>query len=176
MKTGKTYTNGNISVSITVLVEPMDKNIVGIILSDYFADNIGLLLDDNPNGYDLASLQVNADGKLPLILIERKIYEMLQKDASEAEFIIFHELGHYFNSDHKGLPGDYQEKREASIKKGEVLPMELKADDFALGFLGKEKVIAGLEWLIKEEENKPETDEDVIAELRLRLKHQTERQ
>ena len=144
MKTEKTYTNGNISVSITILTEPMDKNIVGIILSDCFADNIGLLLDDNPNGYDLASLQVNADGKLPLILIECKIYEMLQRNAPKPSSLYFTSWGIILTATIKGYQRTIRRKEKPALKRVKCFLWNLKQTILHSGFSARKRLLLGL--------------------------------
>ncbi len=61
------------------------------------------------------------------------------KNENLAKFSIFHELGHFLNGDFDNLNPNNDEIRKNYIRNGEVQPSELKADEFALRQLKRQK-------------------------------------
>lgn len=82
--------------------------------------------------------------------------EILYKHTLVFEVIILHELGHIIRGHFRNppLPGlDSEQLRKArgsGISKGFVSTAELEADAFAAKEVGKERVIAALDFLIRE--------------------------
>ena len=61
--------------------------------------------------------------------------------------VVMHEIGHYYNSDVGHNEDNSEERRRNLVSKNKVCQKEIKADAFAVEYLGKETVIAGLETL-----------------------------
>ncbi|MBQ7344144.1 MAG: hypothetical protein IJW53_05225 [Clostridia bacterium] len=84
----------------------------------------------------------------PLITIHKDLYTDGQ--LRDVLFLtLMHELGHYFNGDLRTCPSEIYERRIRDIENGAVSLEERRADAFAVRYLGKKRVISGLEGLIK---------------------------
>ena len=58
-----------------------------------------------------------------------------------------HEIGHYYNSDVGKNEDNSDERRRQLVVKNEACPKEIKADAFAVKYLGKETIVKGLQEL-----------------------------
>ena len=109
----------------------------------------------------------------PLITIYKNLYT--DEKLRDVLFLtLMHELGHYYNGDCSTCPSDIDERRIHEIENDSVLLEERRADAFAVRYLGKKKVISGLEGLIElnlSEENTGDHSANMcIKELELRIR------
>ncbi len=154
--THNTYSNGETEITVVVFNKPYESNIIGFVMSDLFESMIPLVLvETNEDAADFASLGCAEGGKHPRISFDKGYYADLQALTDEVVTIIFHELGHLH---HRDLTNGnfsfeaYHDERTQTADANGVLPMELKADDFAVAFLGREVVVAGLTIIKKKTE------------------------
>ena len=129
---------------------PIEKGMFGLIKSKIFEKQVGLYVktDNNENNdLSLAGFYISSINNQPMIEISSELYDRKQND----EFIvtIFHELGHYYNDDYSKIKKNEDELRLLSIEQSTVLKQEKQADEFAVKYLGKRKVVSGLEEIKK---------------------------
>ncbi len=155
--TYNTYSNGESEIAVVVFNKPYESNIIGFVMSDLFESMIPLVLvETNEDAVDFAALGCAEGGKHPRISFDKEYYADLQNLTDEIITIIFHELGHLNNGDltngNFNFEAYHTERTQVADANG-VLPMELKADDFAVAFLGREVVAAGLAIIKKKTES-----------------------
>ncbi len=154
--THNTYSNGESEIAIVVFDKPYESNIIGFAMSELFESMIPfVLVETDADTIDFASLGCAEGGKHPRISFDKEYYADLQTLTDEVATIIFHELGHLNNGDLTNGNFNFEtyhtERTQVADAQG-VLPMELKADDFAVAFLGREVVVAGLAVIKKKTE------------------------
>ncbi len=155
--TYNTYSNGESEIAVVVFNKPYESNIIGFVMSDLFESMIPLVLvETNEDAVDFASLGCAEGGKHPRISFDKEYYADLQNLTDEVITIIFHELGHLHHGDltngNFNFKAYHDERMQAADANG-VLPMEFKADDFAVAFLGIEVVATGLAIIKKKAES-----------------------
>ena len=140
------FGTGNKKIELTLLNEPAEKKLGGMMSSELFAENIAIVVEDNPQTveYDFACLAYKEDGTAPRVMMKSNIYKELKKGTTESKVIVFHEIGHYFNGDMIVNTADEDKEREELVANNEVSIKELKADAFAVQYLGAECVVQGL--------------------------------
>ena len=140
---------GKDKIELTLLDEPMELGLVGMVSSELFGENIAIVVEDEPQTveYDFACLGYTKAGTAPRVMMKKEFYEDLKKETQEAKSILFHEIGHYANGDMLANTGNEDEERERLVSQNKVSKKEIRADAFAVRYLGKETVIAGLEML-----------------------------
>ena len=79
--------------------------------------------------------------------MKTELLNELRNEIPVAKVVLMHEIGHYCNSDVGNKEDNSDERRRKLVANNEVCPKEIKADAFAVEYLGKEMVIAGLETL-----------------------------
>lgn len=141
-----TYEN---KITITLLTEVMEHGLAGMISSPLFDENIAIVICKNPKDEDFsfACLGCGKDGVAPRVVMTEELYDELKTEAPVAQVVLMHEIGHYYNSDIGNNEDNSDERRRKLVANNEVCPKEIKADAFAVQYLGKETVIAGLETL-----------------------------
>lgn len=136
-------------ITITLLSEVIEQGLAGMISSPMFNENIAIVICENPEDedYSFACLGCGKDGVAPRVVITEELLNELRNEIPVAKVVLMHEIGHYYNSDVGNNEDNSDERRRKLVVNNEVCPKEIKADAFAVEYLGKEMVIAGLETL-----------------------------
>lgn len=136
-------------ITITLLSEVMGQGLAGMISSPLFDENIAIVICENPKDedYSFACLGCGKDGVAPRVVMTEELLNELRNEIPVAAVVLMHEIGHYYNSDVGNNEDNSDERRRKLVANNEVCPKEIKADTFAVEYLGKETVIAGLETL-----------------------------
>ena len=136
-------------ITVTLLDETMGQGLIGMISSPMFKENIAIVIDkcNDPFDYNFACLGCGENGVAPRVTMTEKVYDELKEELSVAEVILLHEIGHYYNSDVCKNEDNSDERRRQLVVKNEACPKEIKADAFAVKYLGKETVVKGLQEL-----------------------------
>ena len=144
-----TFNFGENRIDLLLLDAPMEKGLVGMVSSEMFNENIAIVVEDNPKtiDYDFACLGYTKEKTVPRVMMKSIFFEELKQGTPESKTILFHELGHYVNQDILTNEGNTDAEREALVADDKVCEKEIKADAFAVSYLGNETVIAGLEAL-----------------------------
>lgn len=145
------YGVGENKITITLLDGTMGKGLIGMISSPIFNENIAFVVSDDHDSDDFtfACLGCGKDGVAPRVTMTRELYDELKIETSMAKTVVLHELGHYYNSDVGNNEDNSDDRRRNLVAQNKVCPKEIKADAFAVKYLGKDTVIAGLETLKK---------------------------
>lgn len=173
----KTFEWNGQSIKLFLLPAPVDKGLIGMITSELFEYNMGLVKDATPDDekdYSLACLK-RAKEVHPIVFMEPFLIEGLRHSEALAETILFHEIGHYINDGLKKNDENQRERvKEATM--GGVAAKELAADAFAAKFLSHDRVTAALEELKRQtveeysgEEYDPEEVAIVLKEIDARI-------
>ena len=146
--TGKTTTFNfaEDKIELTLLDEPMELGLVGMVSSELFAENIAIVVEDNPQtvDYDFACLGYTKTGAAPRVMMKSNFFEELKSGTPESRMILFHEIGHYANGDMLKNNENEDGKRKSLVSQNMVSEKEIKADAFAVRYLGAECVVQGL--------------------------------
>ena len=136
-------------ITITLLDEMMEQGLVGMISSSMFKENIAIIISETPDDDDFsfACLGCGKEGKAPRVVIAKQLLDELKAGELVANVILMHEIGHYFNSDIGDNLDNNDDRRRELVSKNKVCPKEVKADAFAVKYLGKDTVIDGLQEL-----------------------------
>lgn len=136
-------------ITITLLDETMGQGLTGMISSPIFKENIAIVIVKDPDSvdYNFACLGCDKDGVAPRVVMTEELYDELKTEAPVAQVVLMHEIGHYYNSDVGNNEDNSDERRRKLVANNEVCPKEIKADAFAVKYLGKDTVISGLETL-----------------------------
>lgn len=145
------FGEGKEKIELTLLESLMDLKLGGMISSPMFNENIAIVVEDNPEtiDYDFACLGYTKEKTAPRVMMKSTFFEDLKRGTSESKMILFHEIGHYSNGDILTNDGNNDAEREVLVADNKVSEKELKADAFAVAYLGKDVVITGLEDLKK---------------------------
>lgn len=137
---------GKDKIELTLLDEPMELGLVGMVSSELFDENIAIVVEDDPQTveYDFACLGYTKAGTVPRVMMKKEFYEDLKKGTQEAKSILFHEIGHYANGDILANSGHEDEERERLVSQNKVSKKEIRADAFAVQYLGIACVVQGL--------------------------------
>jgi len=180
---GKTtaFNFGENKIELLLLDESMEKGLGGMVSSEMFNENIAIVIEDNPETieYDFACLGYTKEKTVPRVMMKSNFFEELKRGTPESRMILFHEIGHYLNQDILTNEGNADEEREALVTENKVSEKEIKADAFAVAYLGRETVIAGLEALkVRILAEYADCDEEsiriTVKEIDLRISHITE--
>ena len=172
------FGNDENKITITLLEETMGKGLMGMLSSIIFKENVALVIDEehDDEDYTFACLGCGKDGVAPRVLMTEELYNELKKQTPMGKTVVMHEIGHYYNSDVGYNEDNSEERRRNLVSQNMVCQKEIKADAFAVQYLGKDTVIAGLEAL-KERIIKDYADYDEesvrlsIKEIEIRLSH-----
>ena len=167
-------------IQVLHLRKPIRLGLAGMVSSKQFGSNIALVVADTGfMDFDFACLGYAAGGTAPRILMTREIFYDFKRGSNMARMIVFHEIGHYCNKDHFNRAGSGEEANAARIQavsSGVVDSKEAAADHYAVRYLGKEAVVAGLREIRQELQHLYGTDEydaesynAAITELDLRI-------
>ena len=145
------FGDGIEKIELTLLDNLMELNLGGMISSSMFNENIAIVVEDNPEtiDYDFACLGYTKEKTAPRVMMKSEFFEDLKSGTSESRAILFHEIGHYANGDILLNDGNTDAEREALVADNKVCEKELKADAFAVSYLGKDVFLTGLEDLKK---------------------------
>ena len=165
-------------ITKTLLSEVMEQGLAGMISSPMFKENIAIVICENPKDedYSFACLGSGTDGVAPRVVLTEELLNELRNEIPVAAVVLMHEIGHYYNSDIGNNEDNSDERRRKLVANNEVCPKEIKADAFAVKYLGKETVIAGLETLkhrIRDvyKDYEEESVELSIKEIDIRISH-----
>ena len=141
------FGHGENKITITLLEETMGKGLIGMLSSTIFKGNIALVVDEDHDDedYTFACLGCGKDGVAPRVLMTEELYNELKKQTPMAKTVVMHEVGHYYNSDIGNNDDNSEDRRRELVSQNKVCPKEIKADAFAVQYLGKNTVVAGLE-------------------------------
>ena len=136
-------------ITITLLDELMGLNLVGMISSSLFKETVAIVIADKSEDEDLsfAYLGCGKDGVAPRVAMTKELIDELKDEVPVAQVVLMHEIGHYYNSDISNNDDNSDDRRRNLVAQSKVCPKEIKADSFAVKYLGKDTVIAGLETL-----------------------------
>ena len=136
-------------ITITLLDEMMEHRLIGMISSPLFKENIALVVADEQtnNDFSYACLGCGKDGIAPRVVLMEDLMDELKEETPVAITTIMHEIGHYLNHDIGNNEDNSDERRCNLVRQNIVCQKEIKADSFAVQYLGKETVIAGLQEL-----------------------------
>ena len=145
------FGEGKEKIELTLLESLMDLKLGGMISSPMFNENIAIVVEDNPEtiDYDFACLGYTKEKTVPRVMMKSEFFDDLKHGTSESKMILFHEIGHYANNDMLTNMGNADKEREALVVKNKVSEKEIKADAFAVAYLGEDVVVTGLEDLKK---------------------------
>ena len=142
------FGTGENKIQIMLLDEIMEQGLAGMISSPLFNENIGIVITENQDDdYSFACLGCGKDGVAPRVVMTEELYDELKTEAPVAQVVLMHEIGHYYNSDVGNNEDNSDERRRKLVANNEVCPKEIKADAFAVKYLGMDTVISGLETL-----------------------------
>lgn len=168
------FRSGRDLITIVYLRRPiMLKNhalgLAGLAESKLFPNKVGLVVDYRPDEdrtYDYACATLGHIGDIRLVM-EPEVYLDFLRGKAYARTSVMHELGHIHHRDLTELNSSekYNEQRLDAIRAGGIMERELKADDFAVRFLGAEVVSTGLSYI----RDRDAEFEDSVAELNRRI-------
>ncbi len=138
-------------ITVTLLDKTMGQGLIGMISSPMFKENIAIVIveDTDSIDYKFACLGCGENGVAPRVAMTEKVYDELKEELPVAKVVLLHEIGHYYNSDVGKNEDNSDERRRQLVVKNEACPKEIKADAFAVKYLGKETVVKGLQELQK---------------------------
>ena len=179
-----TLGSGDEEISVLLLKEEIGHGLIGMISSKLFAGNVALVAVTGSPGdedFNIGYHGHSRDGKAERIGMDEKLIDDLRVKSDEALFVLLHELGHLVNNDIIAVGEEfdrYNQARIDKVKKGEVMEIELRADDFAAKYLGVQASINGLYALMEREKTYYSSDifdreelEITLAETEYRIKH-----
>lgn len=135
-------------ISLYHMNKPLSSGFVGMVTSNLFSENIAVIIDTSPeNEYDFACLAWAQNGSVPRIKMTEEIYYDIKRGKPYARMILFHELGHYFHNDFLTQNEQSEEERFDLASQGRPNELEIRADSFAVEYLGVEIVAEGLDCL-----------------------------
>ena len=136
-------------IQITLLDEIMGQGLAGMISSPLFNENIAIVICENPEDgdYSFACLGCGKDGVAPRVVMTEELLNDLRNEIPVAKVVLMHEIGHYYNSDVGNNEDNSDDRSRELVVQNKVCHKEIKADAFAVGYLGKETVIEGLKTL-----------------------------
>ncbi len=155
----QTITLGNEGKEISVLLlkEEIGHGLIGMITSKLFPGNVALVAvtgSPEDTDFNIGYHGHSRDGKSERIGLDEKLIDGLRTKSDESLFVLLHELGHLVNKDVVAVGEDferYNQTRIEKVKSGEVMEMELRADSFAVEYLGIQASINGLHALMDRE-------------------------
>lgn len=141
------FGNDENRITIILLEETMGKGLMGMLSSTIFKENIALIIDEehDDEDYTFACLGCGKDGVAPRVQMTKEMFDELKNQTSMAKTVVMHEVGHYYNSDIGNGDDNSEDRRRELVSQNKVCPKEIKADAFAVQYLGKDTVVAGLE-------------------------------
>ncbi len=140
------YTNGADVIMIAIFEHPFEEKLIGIVESTLLSTWIPIGYMPTTNEINFGELAWSKENSQASIRLNQEYAMDLRERTDEIVFILFHELGHFFNGDaekHLNLKQAETERIE-KVKRHDILETEYMADDFAVSFLGDKKVVAGL--------------------------------
>lgn len=170
------YGNKKNKIRIIHLKKPNKNGFAGMVVSSLLSKKVALMVKDDccDSDFHLGALGISTKDDIPVMYLERETFFDFKRGIAYSRVIVLHELGHYYNGDLIDLDFDeYQESRVDAAKKNRVLEAELKADAFAVSYVGKDTVVEGLSQ-IKEILLKGTLDVEhtlAVAEIDNRIKH-----
>ena len=175
-------------ISVVLCRKPMQNDLSGMVCGKALCQNIAIVLD-KPTSDEadclFASLERMHNGTFSVRMTSEVLHGLRRGDAM-ARTCLFHELGHFLCK-HLETPGfkseNYDEERYRLASKGDVLHLELEADEAAADFLGIAVVVEGLAALreklkgsLNEGTFDPEEVAVAVKELNLRIAALSERE
>ncbi len=141
------FGNAENKIIITLLDQLMEQGLAGMISSPLFKENIAIITTETPedDDYSFACLGCGKEGKAPRVVMAKQLLYELKVGEPVANVVLMHEIGHYHNSDIGNNEDNSDDRRRDFVSQNKACPKEIKADAFAVRYLGKETVIAGLE-------------------------------
>lgn len=126
-----------------------EQRLAGMISSPLLKENIAIVITEasEDGDYSFACLGCGKDGVAPRVVMTEELLAELKENVPGAQVVLMHELGHYYNSDVGNNEDNSDDRRRNLVEQNKVCPKEIKADAFAVKYLGKDTVIAGLETL-----------------------------
>lgn len=136
-------------ITITLLEQTMGQGLTGMISSSMFKENVAIVIVKDPDSvdYNFACLGWAENGIAPRVAITEELYKELKAGVPVAKVVLMHEIGHYHNGDNEKDEDNSDDRRRELVLQNKACQKEIKADEFAVKYLGKETVINGLEEL-----------------------------
>lgn len=143
------FGEGDNKITITLLDGLMGLNLVGMISSSLFKETIAIVIAEKSedDDFSFACLGCGKDGVAPRVAMTKELIDELKNEVPVAQVVLMHEIGHYYNSDIGNNGDNSDDRRRNLVTQNKVCPKEIKADEFAIEYLGKDIVILGLETL-----------------------------
>ena len=165
-------------ITVTLLDKTMGQGLTGMISSPMFRENIAIVIVEDPDSidYNFACLGCGENGVAPRVAMTKKVYDELKEEHPVAKVILLHEIGHYYNSDIGKNEDNSDERKRQFVIRNEACPKEIKADAFAVKYLGKKTVIKGLQELQRKilvdfADHDEESVQITIKEIDMRISH-----
>ena len=165
-------------ITVTLLDETMGQGLIGMISSPMFKENIAIVIVKDPDSvdYNYACLGCGENGVAPRVAITEKIFDELKEEKTFAKVVLLHEIGHYYHSDIGNKEDNSDKRRRHFVTKNEACPKEIKADAFAVQYLGKQAVVSGLRELqrrilVDYADYDEESVQITIKEIDIRISH-----
>ena len=165
-------------ITVTLLDETMGQGLIGMISSPMFKENIAIVIVKDPDSvdYNFACLGCGENGVAPRVAMTEEIFDELKEEKPLAKVVLLHEIGHYYHSDVGNNKDNSDERRRQFVTRNETCPKEIKADAFAVQYLGKETVVAGLRELqrrilVDYADYDKESVQITIKEIDIRISH-----
>lgn len=163
-------------ITFTYMDEPIEHGLIGIASSAIFEENVAVVIDEKSGNdeFDFACLACGENGIAPRIIITREFYDEIKRDTYQSKTVLLHEIGHYINGDIGKGKGSCYEERINLVKQNKVSRKELKADEFAVHYLGKDIVVEGLsslkQWILSKYADYDEASVQItIKEIDIRI-------
>ena len=143
------FGEGDNKITITLLDGLMGLNLVGMISSSLLKETTAIVIAEKSedDDFSFACLGCGKDGVAPRVAMTKELIDELKNEVPVAQVVLMHEIGHYYNSDIGDNDDNSDDRRRNLVAQNKVCPKEIKADAFALEYLGKDIVIFGLETL-----------------------------
>lgn len=140
------FGNDESKITITLLDQTMGQGLIGMVSSPMFKENVAIVIVEDPDSvdYNFVCLGWAENGVAPRVAMTEELYEELKAEVPVAKVILMHEIGHYYNDDNKKYEDNSDDRRREFVLQNKVCHKEINADAFAVRYLGKDTVIAGL--------------------------------
>lgn len=166
------YGPGDSQIELTLLESPVEHGLAGMLRSASLKNDVAIVVDPHEGeDYDFACFGCGENGVAPRIILQPDLFADLKSGTDEALTILFHELGHYHNGDCENeeyIRDYYMTDRMNRAESGQILPMEVDADAFAVQYIGRDRAKNGLLQLKKRLE-KTEDSELALSEVVARI-------
>lgn len=149
----------NYEILINPKFNPLKESAEFGQIYDVKKEKVVLIAQYDPNLYRKIGYHFCAEGGVKgcgLVLMDTLYLKYFMDYPMSFSFVMLHELGHFINGDmenNSNSDSDIKKTRIDLASRGEVDPMELKADMFAAEEVGPHTAIKSLEYLREQRRN-----------------------